>query len=132
MTDVVRIDKPQKRRTVKKQNQTKEADTLFSLIVRAPGRCLILGCGKKTGLQCAHGFSRRYRPIRWDERNAFCLCAGHHHWFTMRPLEWDEWLRNRLGVELYQELRSKALAGGRTDFKATLARLRARKNEIYG
>jgi HNH endonuclease len=131
VTDVTRLDKPKKRARPKKQSQTATADTLFSLIVRAPGKCVILGCPKTAGLQCAHGFSRRYRATRWDERNAFCMCQGHHHWYTHRPLEWDEWLRAVWGPELYETLRETALRGGRTDFKTVLDRLRARHREVY-
>lgn len=132
VTDVARLEKAKPRKRSKKTSQTTIADTLFSLIVRAPGRCVILDCDKTTGLQCAHLFSRRYRAIRWDERNAVVLCAGHHHWFTHRPIEWDNWMMNRLGPALYVELRETALAGGRTDFKTLLPHLHARHQELYG
>lgn len=83
-------------------------DRLFSILVRVDGQCV--HCGATSGLQCAHGFSRRYRSVRWDSRNAFCLCQRCHMFFTHRPLEWDEWLRNRWGEPLYYELRTIALS----------------------
>lgn len=132
MTDVARIDKPRKRKTSKKTSQTGIADTLFSLIIRAPGRCVIDGCGKTTGLQCSHGLPRGYRATRWDERNSFCMCVGCHKYFTHHPIEWDNWLRMVWGEALYVELRETALAGGRTDFKTLLPHLRARHAELYG
>ncbi len=85
-------------------------DRLFSAIVRSVGSCE--NCGSTTGLQCAHGFSRRYRNVRWDRRNAFCLCQRCHMKYTHRPLEWDEWLRERWGPDLYVEIRSLALLVG--------------------
>ncbi len=131
MTDVARIEKAKPRKKAKKTRNTDTADALFSLIIRAPGRCVIDGCSKTTGLQAAHGFSRRYRSVRYDERNCFCMCQGHHVYYTHRPLEWDEWLRARLGPDLYEELRETALRGGRTDFKVLLPSLRARHRELY-
>ena len=97
----------------------RKADILFSLAVRAVGRCEALG-EHKGPLQCAHGFSRRYRAVRWDSRNAFSLCAGHHVYFTHRPIEWDEWMRETMGFELYEFLRVLALIGPKPDMEAIL------------
>lgn len=102
----------------------KTADVLFGKIVRAPGRCI--ECGGSNRIQCAHGFSRRYRAARWDTRNAFPLCAGCHFKFTVRPLEWDEWLRDRWGAELYDELRALALRGPLPDMNTLVRDLRDR------
>jgi hypothetical protein len=105
----------------------KKADAMFSLRVRAIGRCMS-GRSKHAGnLQCAHGFSRRYEGTRWDLSNAFCLCAGCHVYFTHRPLEWDEWLRSGLGLgpALYEQVRHRALNGGKQDMDLVLARLQS-------
>ncbi len=82
-------------------------DKLFSILVRDAGACV--NCKTTDRLQCAHGFSRRYRNVRWDMRNAFCLCVRCHMFYTHRPLEWDEWLLDRWGFELYYEIRKLAL-----------------------
>lgn len=120
---VTRFKEPKKPTPAKKkQSLVKQLDALCGSIVRARGRCE--NCGKTSDLQWAHGFSRRYRNIRWRLDATFCLCRGCHLKFTMRPLEWDEWLRARWGEELYAELRTRALAGGKVDHKAVLAELR--------
>jgi hypothetical protein len=97
----------------------READRLWSLIVRGVGRCE--ACGSKERLQAAHGFSRRYRATRWDLRNGVCLCAGCHVRYTHDPLGWEDWLKfwlsrdvythNRLGGNLYLYLREIAQKG---------------------
>lgn len=96
-------------------------DRLFSVLTRAGGECV--HCGATERLQCAHGFSRRYRNVRWDSRNAFCLCQGCHLFFTHRPLEWDEWLRDRWGEDLYAELRALALSIAKVDLDEVRAAL---------
>lgn len=123
--DVTPIPKPKRR--PKRANTTKQCDTLFGKFVRSRGRCEIEGC-TSADLQCAHGFSRRYRATRWDDRNAFCLCRGHHLYYTVRPLEWDEWMKQRLGP-LYDELRTLALTGPNPSLPAVLASLRERAKE---
>lgn len=112
----------QPRKSPKKQTVVKTLDMECGAIVRARGRCE--ACGKTSDLQWAHGFSRRYRMVRWDLRNGFCLCRGCHLKFTVRPLEWDEWLRARWGEGLYDEIRALALSGEKVDHKKTLEDLR--------
>lgn len=58
-------------------------------------------------LQWAHVHSRRYHAIRHDPRNAVVLCAGHHAYYTHRPLEWEQWCREN-GIP-WDELRTEAL-----------------------
>ena len=96
-------------------------DLLFGRIVRHAGRCE--NCDSTEFLQCAHGFSRSYRTVRWDRRNAFCLCRGCHVYFTHRPLEWDGWLRERWGDSLYAELRGLALTHRPPDLSELAAEL---------
>lgn len=113
-----------------RQNWSEKCDVLFSKLVRRPGVCAIDGCSATTLLQCAHGFSRRYRTVRWDFRNAWCLCSKHHKYYTYYPLQWDDWLRAQWGEVLYAEMRALALSGGtatdtRPALKATYARLKA-------
>lgn len=71
----------------------KDADKLFSLIVRSKGRCELAGldnihCGGV--LQCMHIDTRGKHAIRWNEMNAICGCAGHHVYYTNNPKAWDE------------------------------------------
>lgn len=99
------------------------ADSLWSQIIRRPSACVI--CGKTERLQAAHGFSRRYHATRHDLRNGFCLCSGHHVFYTHRPLEWDMYLWANWGDWLYQKLRTKALANEKQDLDLTIKALEA-------
>jgi len=88
-----------------------QCDRLYSLWVRSSGYCYL--CGSIYRLQCAHLFSRRYHGTRWSIKpvGAWCLCAKCHVYYTWRPLEWDQILRQHLGERTYQTLRRKALRG---------------------
>lgn len=89
----MKLPKPKK---VNKSSQKKKADKLFSELVRSVGYCQAEGKAKECkcggGLQCAHLITRWNLRLRWDEKNALALCAGHHRFFTHRPLEWAEFL----------------------------------------
>lgn len=106
----------------KKASASKEADLLFGKIVRSPGRCV--ECGSTFAIQCAHGFSRRYRSVRWDRRNAWPLCRADHMRFTHNPLLWDLWLHDAWGDVLYAEMRDLALHGPTPDPRDVVAELR--------
>lgn len=66
-------------------------------------------------LQAMHGISRRYHATTLDSRNLFAGCAGCHQYFTHRPEEWTEWLRERMGADEHEALRRVALARPRLD-----------------
>lgn len=121
------IPKAKKSRKKTRQNYSAQCDALFGKLVRLPGRCVI--CGSTDRVQCAHGFSRRYRAIRWDFRNAWPMCAAHHYKYTLNPLEWDDWLLDTWGELLYAEMRALALSGERPDLKKLAESLRARVKE---
>ena len=116
-----------KRRKGSKAALAREADKLWSLIVRAKRYCE----GEPSGpacsgsLQAAHGFSRRYRNTRWLLVNGFALCAAHHVYWTHRPLEWLEWLTDEWGFSVYEELRRLALSPTPPNIEMALERLKA-------
>jgi hypothetical protein len=119
---IARKSRPSKVRKTPRGKLRRIADKLWSLAVRAAGACFV--CGSNERLQAAHGFSRRYLGTRWDLRNGWCLCAKDHVYFTHRPLEWDDWLRNELG-SLYEPLRQQALTGGAPkDYEPVIAYLK--------
>lgn len=105
-----------------------QADKLASLIVRAPGYCA--NCGVTFQLQCAHGFPRTYRNTRWDERNLWALCKACHVYFTYRPLEWTDWMKDRMGLDLYRAVRGAALSPTKIDVANVLSVLKARAEEL--
>jgi hypothetical protein len=97
------------------------ADMLFASKIRQQGHCVAEG-DHLGYLQCAHIISRCYHNIRWDERNAVCLCARHHSYFTHHPVEWDTWVEDMFPGRL-AELRPLALNGMRPDLADVLAEL---------
>lgn len=113
----------------------KKADTLFSLIVRArDGKCQ--KCGRRppeVRLQCSHIVSRGYKNTRWDEDNADALCFGCHHWFTNRPLHFEEWVISRIGEDALRELKLRARSTRtKIDYEAVVWRLEERWAELDG
>lgn len=104
-----------------------KATRLHSILVRSRGACE--RCGKpgeiKTasvpglgalvvpigGLQCAHIIGRRYSATRTDERNAWALCAGCHLRLGEHPDEHVHFTAQTIGLEAFDELKQKALAG---------------------
>ena len=46
--------------------------------------------------------------MRWDEKNAYCLCASCHRFWHENPTESGDWARKKMGEAAYAELRQKA------------------------
>lgn len=121
---IVRKCRPRKRRRGTKAAMAREADRLWSAMVRMRGACEM--GGEHSGpLQGAHCFSRRYRNTRWLLINGVCLCAGHHVAMTHDPLAWDDWLRLTWGEGVYLELKRLAQKSTPPDVVEALAKLRA-------
>jgi hypothetical protein len=111
---------------------TKKLDDLFRDIMRSQGEChRCLRRSPHVILQCAHGFSRRYRGTRWTEEANFCLCSGCHMFFTWRPIEWDDYMRNVWGEEKYDRLRAQAQAITKPDKGAIYIALKERLEQIH-
>ena len=100
-----------------------KCDVLFSKIIRHPGYCL--KCGSREQLQCAHIISRRYSATRTDLRNAYCLCAADHFYFTTWPREFSRFVTEHTGSEVYDELKAKAETPTKVDWSQELIRLQA-------
>ena len=99
----------------------KKADDLFSQLIRSKGKCE--RCGSKDFLQTAHLISRRYKQVRWDLTNALCLCRGCHVYFTHHPIEWDLYVEDKIGINLYKTLKTRALIYGKLDYDKTIKEL---------
>ena len=97
------------------------ADELFSAIIRSKGFCE--RCGKKENLQCAHIISRGYHQVRWDTDNAFCLDSGCHRYFTNRAIEFEVFVKSKIGEAHYQQLKDRAIDYKTIDYKAVIQRL---------
>lgn len=120
---IARHSKPRSRRKGKRASLARQADQLWSVIVRRGGKCE--GCGGREHLQAAHGFSRRYRGTRWLPINGFCLCRGCHKRFTHDQLGWTAWLKERWGLPVYEELERRARAITKSDHAAIVTELTA-------
>ena len=87
-------------------------DKIWSEVIkkRAGGKCEY--CGKETGLNSHHIFSRSNKRVRWEVDNGICVCVSHHIFglFSAHksPIEFVEWLKEYRGVEWYERLRSKS------------------------
>lgn len=136
---IARTTKPAKRRKTSQAAKVREADKLFSRIIRAGRTCYYhFGRGKLTPLgfacsgplQCAHIVSRIYRSVRWDEGNAIPLCAGAHRYMTSRPLEWERFVLTFMPAADYEGLKLRALEVWDHDMEPVLDRLRQRAAEL--
>lgn len=98
----------------------KRADELFSRHIRARDeRCQAAGTDHVTCggvLQCAHIIPRRYETIRVHPDNAIALCAGHHVYYTHRPLEWEAWVELEFPGR-WARLRKEALSGRKVNWQ---------------
>ena len=90
-----------------KRSVTRHLDKIFAEIVRSKYRCV--KCHKVQNLNTAHIYSRSNRSVRWDFKNALCLCAGCHiFWAHKNPIEFTEFVKDYLGEYEYNELRIRA------------------------
>lgn len=108
------------------------ATRLHSLIVRARGRCE--RCGSTSNLQCAHIIKRRFSATRCDVANAWCLCASCHFRLETHPDEHMAFVAQTIGMERFDELKVRALAGptmsSRLWWRSEVERLRALASEL--
>ena len=94
------------------KKETNKLDKLWAEAVklRADNKCE--WCGKMSGLNSHHIFSRSNRTVRHDPDNGVCLCVSHHVFGNQSahksPVEFIEWLRNRRGEAWYEVLRGRA------------------------
>ncbi len=98
------------------------ADMHFASKIRRINRCLAEDGNCLGGFQCCHIIGRSYSNIRWDERNAVCMCARHHAYFTHHPVQWDVFIEEKFPGRM-AELRPLALADGRPDMEEVLRTL---------
>ena len=125
--------RPRRQRKSTPAQLARDADRLWSRMVRAKGSCEFLAglYGPSTtpllcsgALQAAHGISRRYRHTRWLLINGFALCQKHHMFWTHRPVEFEAWLRRAWGDSVYNDLQLIALRAFKPDVGAALEALK--------
>jgi len=90
----------------------KELDKLWADLVKERAGHECEKCRKKDYLNSHHIYSRTNYPVRWDERNGVCLCAGCHTLTNTSahksPLDFMEWIRAKRGETWYKTLQLKA------------------------
>ncbi len=86
----------------------KELDAIFSKYIRAKYKKECYTCGV-TGkaLQCGHFVSRLYLATRWDESNCRPQCVGCNIWGAGKPLDFEERLKEELGVDVVEEMKAR-------------------------
>ncbi len=105
-----------KERKIKKRNSLpwlrKTCMELWSQYVKNRDKCCQY-CGRTDYLNAHHIYSRSNQWLRFEEDNGITLCAGHHTMSSSfaahkTPLEFIEWLEQKIWSKKYNELRSKA------------------------
>ena len=86
-----------------KSSLRRKADGLCSQLCRMKGQCE--WCGSRVQLVWAHGLTRGFVSLRYNEKNFMCLCSSCHAkvdanfaykmeiWRTIKGEEVVEWLR---------------------------------------
>ncbi len=101
-----------------------ELDKLAGAIIRARGHCEALAICKSINstsihakrLSWAHVVSRRYLETRWDLDNAFCLCMACHMYYTYNPIQWEQFVINKIGKRKYDQLKKRAVSSTKVDY----------------
>ena len=65
---------------LKKQTSTKTLDALWAKAVKILANYTCEVCGSSDFLQSHHYFGRKAYQTRFDVKNGFCLCPGHHNY----------------------------------------------------
>lgn len=125
--------RPRKHRRGKKASLAREADRLWSLVVRHRGSCEVQRPHEcKLALQAMHGIPRTYRATRWLPINGFAGCQGIHMYYTRRPEEWSAHLLDAWGAEVFRELWRKARSHEKPDLEAIVESLRCELFKLEG
>ena len=113
-----------KTKKAEKQKLIKEADRLWSLVVRKGRRCVKCNAEK---IQAHHIVSRVHKNTRWDIENGLCLgFPCHIHFMHGKPVESTKWLRQRMGDQFIDNLLKKS----QIIFKPTVENMRRIVEEL--
>lgn len=85
----------------------RDCDKLWSELVRERdgGRCRFPGCGYSPAYP-HHVFSRRSLATRWEVRNGFTLCFGHHRrGHAQDPEELRDVIISQIGQEEFDRIK---------------------------
>jgi len=99
-----------------------KATRLHAQIIRSHGECE--ACGSTNALQCAHIISRKYARTRTMLENAFCLCASCHRIFTDNPVDFSQFVLEKIGDAGYAELLAERNRIDKVDWEEEACRLK--------
>lgn len=87
-------------------------DRKMSLYIRArDGRCMV--CGSQENLQNGHYLSRVFFNTRWDFENCNTQCARCNKMHEYDPEPYRQFMAEKYGEEIIQELAQKAHSGNK-------------------
>jgi hypothetical protein len=90
-----------------RRTDIKNLDKLSSQIVRSRGECE--RCKRKDKpLFCAHIHPRTKYNTRFDLENLLSLCWHCHQWAHLNPIDFSDFVREKLGMKKYDDLRIRA------------------------
>lgn len=104
---IKRTSRPRKKRKSVRARLIEKADALCRALVLKREACE--ACQSVEYPQWAHGYSRRYLRTRWSTWFTFRLCRGCHYLYTKHWELWVQWMRLKLGPELYDKMHMDAL-----------------------
>ena len=114
-----------------KSQLKKQADKLFSEIIRKKGACQM--CGKTSNLQAAHIVTRSNLHLRYDFNNALCLCSGCHLFkWHKEPLWAVMWFQNVYPKEYKYLMKEKDKVAVYMDYEAIIKSLRSKATRRRG
>ena len=119
------------------------ADTWFGRCVKERVGWTCEKCGKvynipdTQGLHCSHFIGRGNYATRFEPLNAFAHCYGCHSYFEQNPHIFTAWVKDKLGLDLYDILMEKSLniVGGkaaRHEVKEIAKHYEAEYNRMLG
>jgi 5-methylcytosine-specific restriction endonuclease McrA len=85
----------------------KHLDKIVSQVVRSRGKCERCGRTDKA-LFCAHIHPRTKYNTRFDLENLLSLCWHCHQWGHLNPIDFSEFVKDKLGQKKYDDLRIRA------------------------
>jgi len=102
------------------QKLIKQADIVFSLLVRSFGLCQQCGNSNPKELDCAHLFRRSNMTVRFNFKNSFCLCRLCHSKAHADEKKFHNWAQLLIGSNVYRTLKKEASMIASPDWKEIL------------
>lgn len=74
------------------------------------------------GLQWCHIFGRAILHMRYEPFNNLIMCAGHHRWYGLHPIEWTRMLEQHYPERLALAEFNRYKYGGKLDYEDFIER----------